>query len=267
MSNFLEEHEKVTYDNFLNNGYIIQKIDDMSNLDFIQNFLVKKSSELLSSKKIINNQNWLNNIHNLISSDQLNSFRLNLIQAINNEKKFREKYYKTSKKFLDLIVGNELAMQKRINLSIQLPQDDSSLLPVHADTWSGDSPFEAVVWIPLVDCFRTKTMYILPPHKALDLHKNFENYVNKSENNIFNLIKNDVVWLEINYGEILIFNQSLPHGNVVNDETETRWSMNCRFKGIFTPYNDKKLGEFFDPITLKPLSKLGMDYQLPKLKS
>ena len=263
MSDFLEEHEKVTYDNFLNNGYIIQKIDDMSNLDFIQNFLVKKSSELLTSKKIINNQNWLNNIHNFISSNQLNSFRLNLIQAINNEKKFREKYYKTSKKYLDLIVGNELAMQKRINLSIQLPQDDSSLLPVHADTWSGDSPFEAVVWIPLVDCFRTKTMYILPPHKALDLHKNFENYVNNSENNIFNLIKNDVVWLEINYGEILIFNQSLPHGNVVNDETESRWSMICRFKGIFTPYNDKKLGEFFDPITTRAMTTLGINYTSP----
>ena len=52
-------------------------------------------------------------------------------------------------------------MQKRINLSIQLPNDSSSLLPLHSDIWSGDSPFEAVVWIPLVDCFKTKSMYIL----------------------------------------------------------------------------------------------------------
>lgn len=265
MSNFLEEHEKLTYENFLDNGYIIHKLDDMSELDFLQNFLVKTSSDFLS-KEIINNSHWLNNIHEFISPKQLNSFRLNLIQAINNEKRFREKYYRASKKCLDIIVGNELAMQKRVNLSIQLPNDDSSLLPVHADTWSGDSPYEAVVWIPLVDCFRTKTMYILPPHKALDLHKNFGKMVN-SQNNIFDLIKNDVVWLEINYGEILIFNQSLPHGNVVNDENETRWSMNCRFKGIFTPYYDKKLGEFFEPITLKPLSKLGMNYKLPQLKS
>tara|TARA_X000000950_G_scaffold181320_1_gene219886 strand:- start:15795 stop:16601 length:807 start_codon:yes stop_codon:yes gene_type:complete len=267
MSDFLEEHEKIVYDKFLNNGYIIQKIDDMSNLDFLQNFLVKKSSEFLSSKKIIDNKSWLNNIHNLISSEQLNLFRLNLIESINHEKRFREKYYKTSKKYLDLIVGNELAMQRRVNLSIQLPNDDSSLLPVHADTWSGDSAYEAVVWIPLVDCFGTKTMYILPPHKAIDLHKNFAKFVNNSQNNIFDLIKNDVIWLEIKYGEILIFNQSLPHGNVVNDESETRWSMNCRFKGIFTPYQDKKLGEFFEPITLKPLNKLGMNYKLPHLET
>ena len=53
-------------------------------------------------------------------------------------------------------------MQKKINLSIQLPNDNSSLLDVHADVWSGDSPYEAVIWMPLVDCFKTKSMYILP---------------------------------------------------------------------------------------------------------
>ena len=45
-------------------------------------------------------------------------------------------------------------MQQRINLSIQLPNDKSSLLPIHSDTWSGDSPFETVVWIPMVNCYK-----------------------------------------------------------------------------------------------------------------
>ena len=62
-------------------------------------------------------------------------------------------------------------MQKRINLSIQLPNDSSSLLPLHSDIWSGDSPFEAVVWIPLVDCFKTKSMYILKQISTENLKK------------------------------------------------------------------------------------------------
>ena len=65
-------------------------------------------------------------------------------------------------------------MQSRVNLSIQLPEDDSSLLPVHADTWSGDSPFEVVVWLPLVDCFGTKSMYLLPPKAANNLSDEFQ---------------------------------------------------------------------------------------------
>ena len=74
------------------------------------------------------------------------------------------------------------------------------------------------------------------------------------------------VWIEIKAGEVLIFNQNLPHGNRVNVEAETRWSMNCRFKGVFTPYGDKKLGEFFEPITLKAATRIGMSYRFPSLK-
>ena len=61
-------------------------------------------------------------------------------------------------------------MQNSINLSIQFPGDDSSLLPVHSDVWSGDSPYEIVVWLPLVDCYKTKSMFLLPPKK----YKEFE---------------------------------------------------------------------------------------------
>ena len=57
-------------------------------------------------------------------------------------------------------------MQQRVNLSIQMPGDTSSLLPVHADTWSGDSPYEVVAWLPLVHCYGTKAMYLLPPRHA-----------------------------------------------------------------------------------------------------
>ena len=86
-----------------------------------------------------------------------------------------------------------------------------------------------------------------------------------SSEEIFKKFKKKVKWLKVNYGEFLIFNQSLPHGNVVNLEHETRWSMNCRFKSVFTPYGDKKLGEFFEPITLRAATPVGMKYKLPNL--
>ena len=157
-------------------------------------------------------------------------------------------------------------MQKRISLSIQFPKDKSSLLPIHSDTWSGLSPFEAVAWLPLVNCYKTKSMYILPPSENKKFINKFKNYVNSDSQKIFKIIKKKVVWLNLKYGQILIFNQQLPHGNVVNNEKETRWSLNCRFKGIFSPYADKKIGEFYEPIKLRPMSELGFGYKLPKFK-
>lgn len=185
---------------------------------------------------------------------------------MNSLKAFRYHYYKVAKPYLETLVGNELSMQLRVNLSIQFPEDDSSLLPVHSDTWSGDSPYEIVVWLPIVDCYKTKSMYLLPPKSSKKLISDFKNRSGVSSEDLFQSISKEVQWLEIKYGEVLLFDQGYPHGNRVNEESDTRWSMNCRFKSVFTPYGDKKLGEFFEPITLRAASKIGMEYQFPKVR-
>ena len=38
--------------------------------------------------------------------------------------------------------------------------------------------------------------------------------------------------------------------------------MNCRFKSLFS-HGDKKIGEFFEPITLRSASEIGMNYKYP----
>ena len=54
------------------------------------------------------------------------------------------------------------------------------------------------------------------------------------------------------------------YGNIINNEAETRWSMNCRFKGLFTPYKDKRIGEYYEPIIIKPATRRGINYKFPK---
>ena len=264
MSNYLTEFEIDISKDFLNNGFIIKKIDNKKLLDKIRNKIFQLSLIKEKYNEGIKEDYWLNNIHTKVSENEINDYRVKIINSMNADKDFKKLYFEISKNYLDILVGNELAMQKRINLSIQLPNDTSSLLPVHADTWAGDSAYEIVVWIPLVNCFKTKTMFILPQNKATNLNNNFKEIIGNNAESLFQNIKNDIKWLDINYGEVLLFNQSLPHGNRVNVESETRWSMNCRFKGIFTPYADKKLGEFFEPITLRAASEIGMSYQMPK---
>ena len=85
----------------------------------------------------------------------------------------------------------------------------------------------------------------------------------KSVSHLHNVLKKDLDFIKINYGNFLLFNQNLPHGNIVNKTSETRITLNCRFKGLFTPYAQKKLGSFFSPITIKPASKVGLEYKFP----
>lgn len=262
---FIDKFEKKLSDEFVKKGYIIKPIDNLDSLNWIKNQITKLALNHhdfdIGDKK----QNPLDLFHNNLSIEKLNDFRVKIISEINNKKPLKEHYYNISKKYLDCLVGNELAMQAKINLSIQFPNDESSLLPLHSDTWSGDSPFEVVVWLPLVDCYKTKSMYILEPNHSSLLSKNFHKKTNSADI-LFDSIKEKITFLDVKFGEVLIFNQNLPHGNIVNEESETRWSMNCRFKSIFSPYGDKKLGEFFTPITLKVASKIGMEYKFPSIK-
>jgi sporadic carbohydrate cluster 2OG-Fe(II) oxygenase len=258
---FTDNENKITAE-YLEQGYIIKPVANIKALNWIKREFVRIVSENIGKK--FSEKNILNMIHQEVPVNQLNTFRLKIIRDINSHKDFRHMYYKVAKPYLDTLVGNELAMQLRVNLSIQYPEDDSSLLATHADTWSGDSPFEIVVWLPLVDCYGTKAMYILPPNDNKELENNFIKQTGNSSEDLFNSIKEKVKWLALYYGEVLLFDQGLPHGNRINNESETRWSLNCRFKGVFTPYGDKKIGEFFEPITIRAASQKGLAYQMPK---
>ena len=112
-------------------------------------------------KKIKFNGNF-NELHKFIDYRDLNELRMFLYEELNKKNKFKKSYYEISRPFLHEIVGNELAMQKKINLSIQFPNDDSSLLPIHSDTWNGNSPYEVVVWLPMENVKNSKSMFILP---------------------------------------------------------------------------------------------------------
>ncbi len=263
---FLNQEEINLTEEYLRQGYIIRPVANQEALDWIRNKFVSLSTKELRVEEKPSTENWLNDIHEFVSVKELNDFRMKMIDGINADTDCRKNYFLLAKPYLEAIVGNELAMQLRINLSIQFPNDDSSLLPVHADTWSGDSPFEVVVWIPLVDCYGSKTMYLLPSMHNKGIKRTFALQSGDSSEDLYQKISDQVQLMEVKYGEVLIFNQALPHGNRINTETETRWSMNCRFKGVFTPYRDKKLGEFFEPITLRAASKNGMEYVHPKLE-
>ena len=85
---------------------------------------------------------FLDTIHLQLSVGQLNALRMHVIAGLNAEPWLRPTYFRLARSTIETIVGNELCMQRRINLSIQMPADDSSLLATHSDVWSGHSAFE-----------------------------------------------------------------------------------------------------------------------------
>ena len=80
----------------------------MSSLEWISNFFLKA----IGIKINILTEKFFNNIHRSLNISNLNDFRMDIINKINSSKSFREKFYKVSKSLVDMVVGNEVVMQK-----------------------------------------------------------------------------------------------------------------------------------------------------------
>ncbi len=247
---------------FKKKGFFIGKLNskELNKIKKIKNNILRI---LKKEIKLKNKKNNFEYFHQYINKKDLNQIRLKIFYEL-NQNKFNIFYYNIFSRFIEPIVGDENVIQKKINLSIQIPNDISSLLPVHSDTWAGDSPYEIVIWLPLVDCNKTQSMFILP--KNSKKFKKFKNFVFKNNNQIFNKIKKNVKFINIKFGEVLIFSQNLPHGNVVNKEKKTRWSFNARSKSLMSPYAKKGLIDFFEIVNMKPATESGLEYEFPKFK-
>ena len=241
--------------NFIKQGYTIFKISDIKSL----NYLKSEVKKILTSKNIN-----LNNFHKNKKNNNLNKIRLKIIKKINLNNNFKSKYFNIFEDTLNQIIGSEISMQKNIGLNIQIPKSSNSLIEMHADTYAGESNFEVVTWLPLVNVFKTKSMYILPIKYSKEVEKNISKYNDKGTDIIFKKYKKKIKFLNLKFGEGLIFSSNILHGNKINLTNQTRFSFNCRFKSIFSPQNlnltNKTNSNMYSNISLKPASVIGLEY-------
>src|SRR5215471_14755825 len=240
-------------DDFLDRGYVVLDVEDRPALDELQSAIVMAAARTIGLTVKFDNLNpWTEFLDTIsITHDRLNAIRLHLYSVLNQLPSVRDRYFSLARTALEELVGNELVMQRNINLSIQVPHDKTSLLDIHADAFGGESPFQVVMWLPLVDCYRTKSMFILPRAKSEAITASLASFASMKA--IHEHVKDDLVWLDVPYGRVLIFSPNCLHGNVVNEEETTRWSLNCRFKSLFSPYTsaEKSVGSFYMPIEIK----------------
>ena len=263
VESFFTAEETALSRTLLEHGYVIRDVDDRPALDALRATVVELACAHLGCPVPQDHGAFLDTIHLSVAPEKLNDLRLQVFRAMNERAWLRPTYHALGRRLLAALVGNELAMQNRVNLSIQMPSDNSSLLDIHSDVYGGETPFQVVQWLPLVDVAGRKSMFILPSAKTREVAKELNRLGDMRA--LYARVEPDLVWLDIPYGKVLVFDSSCLHGNVVNDTATTRWSLNCRFTGLFTPYTsyEKKLGSFYLPITVRAASRIGMRYEEP----
>tara|TARA_B100000886_G_C20413590_1_gene488222 strand:+ start:1071 stop:1877 length:807 start_codon:yes stop_codon:yes gene_type:complete len=253
---------------FEKNGYVIVPGNKIL-LNKIRKIIfnnIKKNNKIKTKDDAEKNiTTILNNFHKFITLKKLNNLRFDIYKKINAGSIFSEIYYEIAREYLDELVGNELAMQKKINLSIQLPKDKDSLLDLHSDIYAGESPFQVVVWIPLVDVYNTKSMFITSPKFNKKMNSDLLNGDKYTAKKMYAKNIKKFKFLNMKFGEILIFSPLILHGNTINSTRESRFSLNCRFKSLLSPYDvlvksHRNIPNFYKPLNIKPMTKIGLNY-------
>jgi sporadic carbohydrate cluster 2OG-Fe(II) oxygenase len=241
----------------IDKGY---RLFDIENLDILSE-LEKLFKSHLNEFSI--NEKELSQIHNHIEIENINNLRLSFFKKI-NKNNFTKTFLKLGYNAITEVVGTELASNKMVNFSIQMPGDKTSKLAIHADTFTGESEFQINLWIPLTDCFETNSMFIFNPTFSQEIIRNIHNYEDDGIEKLLITHQNEYEFIKIPYGKGLIFTPTCLHGNVLNETSNTRISFNCRYKNLFSPYceneeSEKKLGSFYVPLTPKAATIIGLN--------
>ena len=72
--------------------------------------------------------------------------------------------------------------------------------------------------------------------------------------------------IPVKYGEGLFFSTAILHGSNINKEKETRFSLNIRFKNIFSPSGLKNQLQFFNKLQVSDLTEIGSNIEFQKSK-
>ena len=239
-----------------NNGYEIFDVQNKAKLENLRKKIVFDLRKLFKIKE--KNPNLvLNNFHlynKKISDKKLNSLRVDLIKKINRDNSLGDMIFDLFRNNIVNLFGQDILIQKNINLVIQKPNDKNPS-EIHRDA-PQNSSYEVVVWIPLVDCYSTKSMYILDyksTNRALNFLQKNKNQWKEFEKFSKKISKNP----KVNYGQALFFHSGLLHGSNINKENETRISLNIRFKNLFSPTGLKNQLQYYRPLNISNITKFG----------
>ena len=202
--------------------------------------------------------NYLHETLKNIDPLDLNRLRMDAISQISDRVNFCELIFLAFEDVIRNLLGPDLLVQKTCNLVIQMPNDPNPS-ELHRDA-PANSPYEIVVWIPLVDCYESKGMYMLSftdSAKALESLSELSSDWSEFEKKC----RLSSVSPPVKFGQSLIFNTACLHGSDINTEKETRVSINVRFKGLFSPGGLKNQLQFFKVLRISEITAYGMAFE------
>lgn len=211
------------------------------------------------------NDSTLEETHKRYDSGNINPIRIKAFNELNSIENWRDIYCSMFLPALTELIGTELSIQNKLNLSVQMPNDESSVLPIHTDRAGGQSLFELVAWCSYTSNSGSECMYVIDPKTSIEIHRKTGELEYSGLEKVLDEYQNKVVHLDVEAGDCILFSGNLLHGNFCNEGNRTRVSTNTRFKSLWAPEykkinNERITGSFYEPLNFSPSSEFALRF-------
>ncbi len=244
------------------------KANNQNQINLLEKLILNHAREI-SGKKITS----LENLHHIFEINEINSFRLSCFNLINNNEVDWALILKDlAEDLINERVGPDYLIQLKANISIQMPNDETSILPIHSDCISGDSPWQHNLWIPLTKASKSAAMFLVSKENTMGYMQNIQesNSKNRSGKHDYSAVLKatenyEKFYLDCKKGDILMFSPLVLHGNNINREVYTRVSINIRIKSLYSPNSscgsiDRESGTYYKVGNISPSSAAAIEF-------
>tara|TARA_A100001015_G_scaffold321655_1_gene453762 strand:+ start:5075 stop:5788 length:714 start_codon:yes stop_codon:yes gene_type:complete len=156
-----------------------------------------------------------------------------------------EKIINSCPKIVKKLSGSKIFLQRRAHVIIKTPGNKNTKTLPHYEMMSGISPYTYIIWAPLHDLEGDDGgIYYLDQRKSLSIIKKEEKLYGFANGEITLNTKVNLKKIQIKFGEAIIFNPFVMHGNNFFKSSLARIAINVRFQSANKPLLQKDTDYF-----------------------
>ena len=216
-------------------GYAILPIEDLNNFNKLRDQFIEKMQLYTKEKKLEKLRMTITSM----SKSQINDLMVSLILF----NQASEILVDSCKNIVSSLSGNEIFLQRRANIIFNLPGEDQRRQWPHYELMSGVSPFTYIMWAPFHDLDDDGGVFYLDQNKSFEMIKEEHQRGIVNGPTILNKEYNEKP-PKLKYGEVIVFNPFILHGNINFKSNLARIACSVRFQSIKKPLLQKNT-DFF----------------------
>ena len=213
-------------------GFAIYKIENMKIFTSLRDSFIASLKINKKSKRDINQ------VRLEIAKMSKAEINRTMINFLTYNKNLSEMMIKSCPKLIKELCGKKLFLQRRAHTTINSPGDDQAKQVAHYEMISGISPFSYILWAPLHDLDDNGGAYHIDLKTSLAMMKKEEKKGLVSGPDVLNFMGKEKP-ARIKFGEAIIFNPFVIHGNVPFKSDRARIACNVRFQSFKMPILQK----------------------------